>query len=80
MNCLICEKELKTGKKYCSYSCRNKSYEKTVTMKCEQCSEEFSGTTTAMYNKNRFCSQNCVNEWKKTAYCGRKIDYIKINC
>lgn len=77
--CKICSNEFRRyGKripKFCSFECRNKSYEKIKFMKCKQCKKNFSGTTREMQGKKKFCSQNCVNAWKKNAYIGRK--YVK---
>lgn len=77
----MCKEPLRTGKKYCFLACRNKSYEKVKAFACEQCKKEFSGTVRELKGKRRFCSQNCVNEWKKTEYKGKKRKkYVTVNC
>lgn len=80
MLCKICDKELdskKRQKSFCSYQCRDISYQRKKENACVQCN----GIYICGNSSNRkFCSQNCVNEWKKEAYCGRKIEYIRVNC
>lgn len=66
--------------KFCSYVCRNKSYEKVKNLKCEQCKGEFSDIARKMSGKRRFCSQDCTNEWKKIAYKGRRVEYVLTEC
>ena len=83
MNCLICNNEIKTpgAKKFCSYVCRNKSYQKIVSFTCEQCKKEINGPSGKIQATNRrFCSQNCVLAWKRVAYCGRKVEWLVVNC
>lgn len=62
--------------KFCSINCRNKSYKINKENICSYCKNVYSYKG----KERKFCSQSCVNQWKKIAYCGRKIDYIKYNC
>lgn len=83
--CKQCTKEFESARitrapKFCSFECRDQSYTKIKSFKCEQCAIEVSANSRSIKNNRKFCSQNCANEWKKVAYCGKKIEYIKVNC
>lgn len=83
--CKQCTKEFESARitrapKFCSFECRDQSYTKIKSFKCEQCAIEVSANSRSIKDNRKFCSQSCANEWKKVAYCGKKIEYIKVNC
>lgn len=84
--CKRCGKEFKRFPpknkipKYCSLKCRNEGYIKNTVFSCEWCKKEFFDSVRDLSGKNRFCSQKCVNEWKKEAYKEKRVEYVFIEC
>jgi hypothetical protein len=85
--CKVCGKDFKRcpakGKipKCCSFECRNKSYIRIKSFNCKQCGKLVEGSARKIDKKRKFCSQECVCEWKKKAYTGRQYnEYLNQLC
>ena len=71
--CKICGVEFINDKKnsiYCSRECRGLNDRKRIKYKCDYCGKECSMKKSHYENrKYRFCSVECMGEWRKGKFC-----------